>query len=203
MPTAPVLAAALRPTAKVAKLGSTALTVALAALPAFIIVARGGSDLTAAMVLLTLAAGASVAWAVDDPTEDFLASTPMSAPVRASIRVAAAAAVAGLAAAAVMAVVVAGPGLPRGLTERRPEGIAAGTVALAAAFAAARRGEPMAGATGVIAGVLVPAVVAGMAMRWPTWLPSFDGGPSHTRWWLLAAAGALAAAWNARDLSRR
>lgn len=203
MPTAPVLAAVIGPTAKVAHLGSTALTVALAAIPALVIVARGGSDVTAAIVLLTLAAGASVAWAVDDPTEELLASTPVSAPVRASIRVVAAAAVAGSAAAAIVAVVVTGPGVPPGLGGRFAEGIAAGAIALAVAFAGARRGERMPGASGVIAGVLGPAVVAGMATRWPTWLPSFQDGPVHSRWWLLAAAAALAAAWSGRDVSRR
>lgn len=202
MPSAPVLAGVVAPTAKVSHLGSTAATVALAALPAVVTVARGGGDLGVAVVLLVLGTGASLAWAVDDPAEDLLAPMPVSAPMRAAVRVLAAASVAGLVLAATLGVLAAGPGLPGDLAERVPEGAAAGAVALAVAFGAAHRGERMVGASGAIAGIVLPMVVAGMAMRWPTWLPTFASGDLHTRWWLIVAVGALVAARFGRDPAR-
>lgn len=203
MPSAAVLAGVVSPTAKVSHLGSTAATVALASVPAVLIVVRGGVELGVAMVLLVLGAGASVAWAVDDPAEDLLASTPVSAPVRAAVRILAAAVVAGLLIAATLGFVAAGPGLPAGLGDRVREGAAAGAVGLAVAFSAAGRGDRTAGATGAIAAILVPTVVAGLAMRWPTWFPAFGAGDIHARWWLVAAAGLLVAARSGRDPVRR
>lgn len=202
MPSAPVLAGVVAPTAKASHLGSTAATVALAALPAVVTVARGGTDLGVAVGLLVLGSGASLAWAVDDPTEDLLTPMPVGAPVRAALRLLAAASVAGLVLAATLGVVAAGPGLPRDLAERVPEGAAAAAVALAVAFVAAHRGERMVGAGGAIAGIVVPIVVAGLAMRWPTWLPAFASGDVHTRWWLIVAVGTLVAARNGRDPAR-
>jgi hypothetical protein len=201
MPAAPVLAGVVPPTARVAHLGAVIATVGLAGLPALVTVARGGTDLGVGIVLLALGTGAALAWAVDDPTEDLLAPTPVSAPVRAATRVLAAAVVAGLVCAAILAIVAAGPGLPPDLGDRLAEAAAAGAVALAAAFVAAGQGERLVGAGGVVAGLLVPAVVAGLAMRWPDWFPTFDGGRLHDRWWLLVAAGLVVVARVGRDPS--
>jgi hypothetical protein len=203
MPTAAVLAGIVSPTAKVSQLGSTATTVALASLPAVVIVVGGGVELGVAMVLLVLGTGASVAWAVDDPAEDLLASTPVSAPVRAAVRILAAAIVAGMVTAATLGFVAAGPGLPTDLGDRVSEGAAAAAVGLAVAFSAARRGDRTAGATGAVSGILLPAVVAGLALRWPTWFPSFGAGDLHARWWLVVAAGLLVVARSGRDPFRR
>ena len=203
MPSGSILVCVVQPTARVSHLGSTAATVALAGLPAVVTVARGGTDLGAAVLLLVLGTGASLAWAVDDPTQDLLAATPVSAPVRASVRILAAAVVAGLVITVALGVIAAGPGLAPDLADRLPEGAAAGAVALAVAFGAARRGERMVGSTGAIAGILLPAFVAGLALRWPSWFPGFEGGLRHTRWWLLVAAGVLLAASNGRDPARR
>lgn len=60
MPTAAVLAGVVSPTAKVSHLGSTAVTVALASVPAVVIVVRDGVELGVAMVLLVL--GPAPAW---------------------------------------------------------------------------------------------------------------------------------------------
>lgn len=203
MPTTSVLARAVWPTAKAAHLGATASTVALAGLPAVATVARGGTDLGTGVVLLVLGAGASLAWAIDDDSEESLLAMPISAPVRTTLRVLAAATVAVLVMTVALCVVAVGPGLPSDLADRTPEGVAAAAVALAIASSAARRGERTTGATGAIAGLLVPAVVAGLALRWPNSFPTFGAGALHARWWLVTGAGVLIVARSARDPARR
>lgn len=204
MPAVHVLASVLRPTVRVSHLGSIVATVVLAAVPALVTTARGGTDLGAPLILLALGAGASVAWSVDDPTGELLVATPVSAPTRASIRVVAAFTGAALVTGVTLAVLAAvGRGLPPDVVDRVPEGASAGAVALAVAFGAARRGDHMSGVTGAILGVLLPAVVAGMAVRWPGSFPGFTAGPLHARWWVLFAAGAVLATWAARDAARR
>jgi len=203
MPSASVVARAVWPTAKVSHLGSIAATVVLAGMPAMVTVARGGTDLGAAVVLLVLGAGASLGWAVDDAGHTSLVAMPVSAPVRAAVRVLAAAVVAALVMSVGLAVVAAGPGLPVDLADRAPEGAAAAAVALAVGFGAARRGERTAGATGAMVGLLVPAVVAGLALRWPNSFPTFEAGALHTRWWLVAAVGAVVVTRSGRDPARR
>ena len=191
------------PTAKASHLGATAATGVLAAIPALVTVARGGTDIGLAIVLIVLGAGASLAWAIDDDSDSSLASMPVSTPVRVSVRVAAAAMVAALVMGVAFMVIALGPGIPSDLSDRAPEGIAAAAVALAFALCVARRGERTAGATGAIAGLFVPAVVAGLATRWPDMFPTFSPGPLHVRWWWLAAAAALVVAWSGRDVARR
>ena len=203
MPSASVLARAAWPTAKVAHVGSIAATVALAGLPAVVTVARGGTDLTMGVVLIALGAGASLAWAADDDTGESLLAMPVSGPARAALRVLTATLVAGLVLTATLVIVAVGPGLPPDLADRMPEGVAAAAIALAVAFGAARRGERGVGAVGAIAGLLVPAVVAGLAFKWPAFFPTFGAGDPHARWWLFALAGALLAARSGRDAGRR
>lgn len=203
MPAAPVIAGVVLPTARVAHLGAVLVTVALAGLPALVTIARGGTATGTGIVLLSLGTGAALAWAVDDPAEDLLASMPVSARFRAGTRILAAAVVAGLVCGFFLAIVGSGPGVPAALGDRLPEGAAAAAVAVAASFAAARRGERSVGVVGVVAGVLVPSVVAGLATRWPTWFPTFDGDGVHARWWLLVAAGALVVLQAGRDPSTR
>lgn len=203
MPPPSVLAPAVWPTAKVAHLGATAATVALAGLPAVATVARGGTNLGSGVVLLILGAGASLAWAIDDESDESLLAMPVSAPVRTTLRALATAMVAALVTAAALGVVAVGPGLPPDLADRIPEGVAAAAVALAIASVASRRGERTAGATGAIAGLLLPAVVAGLALRWPTWFPTFGPGAVHTRWWLVTVACAIVTARSGRDPGRR
>jgi hypothetical protein len=203
MATAAVLAGVVPPTARAAHLGSAALTVALAGLPAVVTVVRGGTDVGAALLVLALGTGASLGWAADDPTGEILAATPVSAPVRAALRTVSVAAVAGLVAAVAVAVVVAGPGLPPDVVDRLPEAATAAAVALAAAFAVVRRGERSVGAGGVAVGLLLPGLVVALHMRWPSTFPSFEAGPVHTRWWLLAAAALVVTLRVARDPGRR
>ncbi|MCZ7528923.1 MAG: hypothetical protein M5U31_00400 [Acidimicrobiia bacterium] len=203
MPAAPVLAAAVPPTTRVAHVGMGAATVGLAGLPALVTVARGGTDLSVPIVLLALGTGASLAWGADDPAEDLLAPNPVSSPVRATIRVLAVAIAAALVCCAVLGVVAVGPGLPPDLLDRAPELAAAAALALAVAFGAARHGERIAGPSGVLAGLTGPLFIAALAVRWPTLFPTVTAGPLHNRWWIVVVAGALVTIRSARDPAHR
>lgn len=155
------------------------------------------------MVLLALGTGLALGWAVEDPTEDLLVPTPVSAPVRAGGRVMAAALVSALVCGVILGVVASGPGLPSDVADRLPETAAAAAVGLASAFVAAGQGERLVGAGGVLAGLALPSFVAALAMRWPAWFPTFDGGAHHGRWWLLVMAAAVIVARSGRDPASR
>lgn len=195
--------AALLPTARVAHLGPAGLTIALAMAPAIVTVARGGTDVSTALIVASLVAGAVLGWAAEDPAADLLAPMPVSSPMRAALRMAWVAAVAAIGVAAGGLIVALGPGLPVDRGDRLPEAMAAAALSLAIGFVLARRGERGAGAAAVTAGVLGTAFVAALAFRWPTVLPSFMAGPLHDRWWIIAASAAVVAARASRDPGRR
>jgi len=195
--------AAVAPTARVAHLGAAALTVALAAVPSVVAVARGDSVVSTPLIMAGLLVGATLAWAVEDQAAELLASLPVSSPVRTSLRVGLVALVSMIGAALIAVVVAIGPGLPPDLGGRLAETAAAAAAALGVGLVASRRGERAAGPVGVTAGVLIVGVVAALAVRWPTILPALAAGPIHDRWWLLALAGIAVAAHAGRDPGRR
>lgn len=197
------VAAAVAPTARVAHLGAAAATVALAAVPAVVVVARGDAVVSAPLVLAGVLCGATLGWAADDPAVDLLGSMPVSSPVRAALRIGCVAAVVAVGVALIALIVAAGPGLPADVGDRAAEAAAAASVAAAVGFMAARRSERTAGPVGVTAGVLGTAFVAALAVRWPALLPTFMPSPVHARWWILAAAGVVVVARAGRDPGRR
>ena len=194
--------AALRPTAARAGLGMVALTVLIAGAPLLVRSALGRPSGSVLLVIAAVAAGAAVGWASDDPGRDLLGALPVPSSLRASIRVAAAALVSAAALLVTVALASAGPGIPAGQRARVPEAVAAGALACGVGLVATRRGEPATGPVAVLAGFGSVAVVGGLAIRWPTILPSLDGGPVHDRWWLLATLGGAVAVWAARDPAR-
>jgi len=198
-----VVVAALVPTARVSNLGPAALTVALAAIPTVVGVARGDSVVTSPLIVVCLVGGAALGWAVEDATADVLAPLPVSSPVRATLRMLFVAVVATFGMASAVLVVALRSGLPARILDRLPEAAAAATVALAVGLVAVRRGERAAGPVAVTAGLLGAALVAALANRWPSVLPTFVSGPVHYRWWLLATAGAAVAIRAGRDPGRR
>ena len=195
--------AAVAPTARVAQLGPAALTIALAAVPAIVVVARGDTGVSAPLIVAGLLAGATLAWAVEDQAAELLASLPVASPVRTSLRVGLVTVVSMIGAAFIALVVAIGPGLPSDLGDRLVETATAAAAALGVGLVAARRGERRAGPVGVTAAVLIVGVVAALAMRWPATLPALAAGPTHDRWWLLALAGIAVAAHAGRDPGRR
>lgn len=197
------IVAAVAPTARVAHLGAAAMTVAFAAVPALVTVARGDPVVSAPLVVASLVGGAALGWAADDPAAELLGSMPLSSPLRLRLRGLLVATVAALGVAATVLLVAVGPGLPGDLTDRVPEAAAAAALALAIGLVAARRGERQAGPIGVTAGLLAPTTVAVLAYRWPAVLPSYLPSPAHVRWWIVAAIAGVIAARAGRDPARR
>lgn len=182
--------AAFRPTARVAQPALVLVTVAIAAIPLLVTVVRSGDDVTIPLVLLCLAAGASLGWAVDDPASDMLGPLPIDGPFRLRLRLAIATGLVGLVVTAAAIVLEAvGPGLPADARARLAETACAAAVAISIGLIAVRTGNRAAGAGAVTAGLLVPAVIAAFAIRLPAALPTFIMNPVHHRWWWLAAAG--------------
>src|SRR5688500_799487 len=194
--------AAVGPTARVAHLGQSALTVALSAVPVVVTLARG-EDVSAPLIVAGLFAGAALAWAADDPAADLMASMPVSSPVRTSLRVGLVASLSIIGAVLVAIAVAVGPGLPPDFGDRLAETAAAAAVSLGVGLVAARRGERATGPVGLTAGVLGVGLVAALSVRWPAVLPALAPGSTHDRWWLLAALGVAVAAYAGRDPGRR
>lgn len=194
--------AAIGPTARVAHLSPAALTVALAAVPVVVTLARG-EDVSTPLVLAGLFAGAALSWAVDDQAADLMGSLPVSSPVRTSLRVGLVASLSVVGVLLIALVIAIGPGLPTDIGDRLAETAAAAGVSLAVGLMAARRGERATGPVGVTAGVLVVGLIAALSMRWPATLPALAAGSTHNRWWLLATAGVAVAAHAGRDPGRR
>lgn len=195
--------AALAPTARVAHVGAAATTVAVAAVPAFVTVAHGDSDISIPLILTGVVCGATLGWAADDPAAELLGAVPVSSPMRAAMRVGCVAAVATVGLVLVAVAVELGPGLASDVAQRAPEAGAAASIALAVGFVAARHGERTAGPVGVTAGILGTSTVAGLAIRWPEHLPAFMPSPVHDRWWIIAVIGAAVLACAGRDPGRR
>lgn len=183
---------------RVANRGRVLATVAAGAVPTAVAVGRGRDDLAGVLVVLALATGASLGWAVDDPAAEVLGAASL-APLRRPARVGWAVAVAGALAAVVL--VAAGAGWAT-WTLRLPEAAAAAGLALGAGTVAARRGNDAA-LTAVAAGLLGPVVVAALANRWPAVFPGFLPCPRHGRWWWLAVAGLAVAIGAGREPFRR
>lgn len=193
----------LLPTARRSQPLIVAFTVTMASLPLSVSLVRSTGDLDAPIVLLCLVAGASLGWAVEDPAAEVLAPLPIGAPFRLGVRLCAAAVVAFLLLAATACIVAVGPGLASGTTDRLPEALSAGAVAVAAGLLAVRQGHRIVGAGGVTGGLLVTGSVAALAVRWPDQLPTFMATAAHHRWWWLALVAVALSGWFARDPGRR
>ena len=195
-------AAALPPTARVANMPVAAATVVFAAIPALVTVVRGGNPSTG-VTILVLGAAVSVAFAVDDPSANVLASKPISTSQRRALRFLVVGFLIATLTGAIMAIVAAGPGLPDDLTALIAPASAAATVAIFTALFAFEREDRGSGITGVIGGLLVVGLTMGLAVRWPRVFPSMIEGPIHDRWWLLTAMAAFGAWRVGRDPSVR
>jgi hypothetical protein len=200
--TAAVLGA-LHPTARLSQPWIVALTITVASLPLALTLLGSGDDESLPIVLVCLSAGASLGWAVDDPGAELLAALPIGAPFRLRVRLCTAALVASVVLAAVAGMVAAGPGFASDTTDRLPEALGAGSVAVAAGLFAARQGHRLVGPGAVISGLLVTGSVAVLAVRWPDQLPTFMANAAHHRWWWLALAGTAFSAGLGRDPGRR
>lgn len=196
------LAAVVRPTMRVSRLPSAAVTALAGATPLLVTIARGRRVSETLLITLGLAAGAAVGWSVDDPAAATLDALPVGATPRRLLRVLGAAGVAVSVALTSVAVLGAAEGSVPGWPERIPEAAAAAAVALAIGLVAVRHGERAAAPGAVAGGLLGVLVVAALAYRWPAILPAFGPGSVHDRWWVVVAAGGLVALWACRDPGR-
>ena len=194
--------AAVRPTARVAYLGSTALTVGVAAVPVLVTTLLADPEMSAPLLLVCLVGGAALGWGADDPAADMLTPLPVPPVARTILRMMLVGIVAAIGVGLSVVVVAVGPGLPADRWARLAEGAAAGALAIAVGLAASRRGERGIGPVGVTAGVFGTALIAALAHRWPAVLPTFGPGPTHVRWWVVVALGAVVAVRAGRDPGR-
>ena len=197
------LAATVLRCGRTARLGRVAGTVALGAIPLLVSIARDADDLGAPLTVLGIVAGASIGWIADDPTTELLTPCPISGPRRMLIRAAFAALVVGACVGALVLIARVTVGLPSDASDRIAESAAAGGLALAVGLALWRRGDPFGGISAVATGLLGPVTIVALAVRWPESLPTVLASPVHARWWLIAGAGLVAAAYNGRDPARR
>lgn len=195
--------ALLRPTLRVARLGLIAGTLLLGAVPLVVTWILGGDDVTMPLVILGLVSGAATGWIADDPIAELATPCPVNTPRRIAYRTVLACTLACIGGA----VVAGGAAIASSETlewrDRVPEAAAAASIALASGLIIRRRGDPLAGASGVAAGVLGPLVIAALAFRWSSVLPSFSASPVHDRWWLVAGGAALLATCASRDPATR
>lgn len=193
----------LWPTMRTSRAGLVAVTILVGAAPVVIALALRSDDLLMPMVILATACGASTGWLADDPIIDLATPCPVNTPRRLACRIALSVTVSFLSAALILGFVVAASGPRVAWEDRLPETCAALAIALATGLSIRRRGDSLAGSSAVVAGMIGPPFVAGLAFRWPEQLPSFASSPVHDRWWTVAAGAALVAIHALRDPAHR
>lgn len=193
----------LRPTLRVARLELVAITLLLGAMPLAVTLILGGADLTNSLIILCIVGGAATGWIADDPIAELVAPCPVNTPRRLAYRAVVACMLASVGGAVVAGGAAVASSHPLQLGDRVPEAAAAATIALAGGLLIRRRGDPLAGASGVGIGILGPLFISALAFRWSSVLPSFTPSPAHDRWWLVALCAALFAVRAARDPATR
>lgn len=194
-------ALALRTVARTVPLAVVAVAV-LAVAPAIVVAASGRHGFAGALSAASVLAGAGVGYAADDEAAPTLAPSPTTLVVRRALRVIVM--VIMLVAAWLAALLIAyryangAPDVPALAAEL------CATAALSAAFACrARTDAPVATGFGAaIAALIAMVTVSSFAYRWSA-LPALGRRTVHDRWWLVAAAGFIVAAWWSRDPAGR
>ncbi len=188
-------------TARTVPLAVAALGI-MAALPALVTRARGGSDLTLALQAAALFAGAGAGFAADDQAANILAPSPTPLVARRALRAVGVALVlmAGFGSALVLAATAGGP--PVALAGPLAVLVAAAGTAAALASAAAGDGPMAPGVSSALGAVLALATLSSVAERW-SWIPSLARPEFDRRWLFVAGAGALVALVRSRDPARR
>jgi hypothetical protein len=175
---------------------------ALGVAPLLVTVARGGDELTMAVVTAAVVGGACAGGAVEDAAARTLAASPTTRLVRRLVRLAV------IAGAVLMAWAVAALGAgasdaPIGpLGPRAAEAAAAAGVSVLIASIHGPNGEVGAGLSGAGGAVLVMLTSTTMAMRY-SWLPMLGDSQDPDEWWLVALAAWVVAGWLNRDPAAR
>jgi hypothetical protein len=177
---------------------------ALGALPTMVTLARGEADASFAAIAAALVLGAAAASSIDDRAAPLVASVPVSLGHRRAARLGwVVGAITLVAGALAVTIAVTDTIVQPGMSHLAALGCT--TAALSMSIAARTPDELGYGAPGIAgsAGALLSVlVVSGFAQR-VNWLPS-PADPAHAgRWWLMAAAAALAALPAFRDPAAR
>lgn len=177
---------------------------AFAALPVALAVPNDESEMAIPVALAASILGAAFASAIDDPAQVTLAAVPVARARRRMARLGwAALAIIGTAAALAGAVELGGrdAGIPLSHLLAVSAACAAGSLAIAGRLPddAGFSSPGIAGSAGALVGILV---VIALSMR-VSWLPMIGNPEDTARWWLLAAALAVASAPAFRDPAAR
>jgi hypothetical protein len=194
-----VLAAGVRPACRSMMLGSVTGLLVLAATPAVVTAARGGRDLSGALVAGAVVTGAVPAFVVGEPAASILDAAPTPSWYRRLTRLAAVTA----AASVTMAVVVTVARLQDPSALDQGSGhlaalLATGGLAGAAAVVLDRRGSPNAAVEGATVGPLAVLVISVLAVR-VQWLPMLVVAGRTRGWWWIALGSWTVGAWASRD----
>jgi hypothetical protein len=197
--TARLAAAALRPATRSIPAGLVAGVLGLAIAPAVVTVAKGGSELGAALVAACVIGGAVAAFAATEPVQEIASAAAFSAIWRLGLRLVALAS--GVVIAAAFVAVITHRSDASALDDpsaRLAELAATSGLALAAASIGTRRGWEAATLGGAVFGPLCVLTASAFAYRFD-WLPSIGIAADASRWWQVAAVAWITAAWASRD----
>jgi hypothetical protein len=174
----------------------------LAAVPFLSVVLQGSDDLSGAMVVASIVGAATVGFFVEDPAGETLSASPTSLGRRRALRLSAIALGLAIALGALVAIAeLRGPVAADDLAQRAAEVAAFSGLAAAVGGLAHRHGAAAAGPMGAVSGGLGVLLISSLAFRYHQ-LPAVNTIEQHGRWWLVALAGWVTAAWSSRDPSR-
>ncbi len=190
------------PAARGLPLRTIGAALALAVVPTIVVLVKGGSDLSGALVAAVVIGAPCVAFFVEDPAGETLAASPTSLVRRRVLRLGAIAVGLAVTFAVLVAVALAhGPLAGEVLARRAAEVGAVSGLAASVGGLSHRQGVAGAGPLGAVAGAVSALLIASFAVRYDELPPLLDG-EHHARWWLVALVGWAAAAWSSRDPSR-
>lgn len=192
-------ARALLPAARGLPRGTIAAVLAMAATPSTVLLLQGADDFTGAVTAAVLLGGATAAYFVDDPAGETVSACPISLGRRRLLRLTAIAlGVAVTLVAVILMAVGGGPTASLHLADDAAELLAVSGLAAASAGLVARSGGAAPGSTGAVAGALSALVISALAVRFSAF-PTLASPAHHDRWWIVAVAGWVVAAWTSRD----
>jgi hypothetical protein len=175
---------------------------ALASGPGAVAVTEGGRDLSGSLVGAAVIGGATAAFFVEDPAGETLSASPTPLGRRRALRLSAIALGLAVTLAALVAIAaLRGPIAGDDLARRAAEVAAVSGLAAAVAGIGHRRNVAGAGLAGAIGGALGALLISSLAQQFHE-LPAVGTLPNHGRWWLVALAGWVVAAWSSRDTCR-
>jgi hypothetical protein len=171
---------------------------ALSVAPAILTLARGGEELSMAVIAAVVIGSSIFAMASADPAGELLGASPVSLVRRRIDRLGVLSTAIALVWGVVLAIMLwRDPGAASPATDRVAELLAVGGLSALAGASADRRGLSVTSATTV--GPMAVLTITTLAYRFPT-LPSVGARGDADVWLVVAAVAWAAALWESRDL---